>query len=149
MAVYTYTLSFIIRLKYGYQKASVSESCIKHLKRKIYQCLRSHLDDQWVDLIPDLVHNFNATPNPHIGNLRPADITSREDGPMIQEAIKSMSSSSNYKPSEPDYNHKEKPTNTTDNELTKGSYVMVSRIKKAFTKSSDYQVTRKTFFTFY
>lgn len=113
---------------------------IKMLKRKIYQCLRSHLDTNWTTILPQIVFNYNSTPNKGLGGIKPIDINSREDGPTIDAAIKAKSNTCDFVPPEPNFDNKVLPRKSTENELKVGSYVMLDLKRTAFFKNSNYQV---------
>lgn len=120
---------------------------VGYLKKKIYFCMKAHLSEDWGSLLPTIVDNYNMTPNRFIGNLRPIDVISREDGPTIRAAIKKMASPHSQPPSEPHFDHVAKAENTTtEKELQVGTFVMLDKKRSSFQKASDYQVGYYTCF---
>lgn len=76
------------RVKYGIHKAALAERGIGIIKRRLYRLLRTKVTNDWVEYLPGIVRHYNATPKYSIGNVRPVDITSPEDDPKIDAALK-------------------------------------------------------------
>jgi hypothetical protein len=80
--------SVIYKVKFGANKAFMSENYIKIVKKKLYMSLRGTLSQDWIKLLEITVNALNKTPTPRIGFLKPNSIQSEIDSVKIQEAKK-------------------------------------------------------------
>lgn len=80
--------SVIYKVKFGANKAFMSENYIKIVKKKLYMSLRGTLSQDWIKLLEITVNALNKTPTPRIGFLTPNSINSEIDSVKIQEAKK-------------------------------------------------------------
>ena len=65
------------RAKYGKNKAFLSESYIRIVKRRLYMSLRGSLNQNWVKFLEIVVKNLNNIPNEKLGFLKPSTIGAR------------------------------------------------------------------------
>ena len=75
------------KAKYGRNKAFLAERSISLIKRRLYRLLRTHRTDQWDKYLSDVVASYNKTPQKVIGGLRPEEIKSPLDDPLIDDKI--------------------------------------------------------------
>ena len=59
---------------------------IVQVKRKLYQLMRSELNDDWPKFLPIVVEALNLTPRKKLGWVKPADINSVIDDVLVQKA---------------------------------------------------------------
>lgn len=107
----------------------------------MYQSLRSSLTTSWSDNLAHIVDNYNATPNPAIGNLKPESIKTAEDGPRIDQALKENHMT---KKSEPHFDAKiieRKIDKEKKKALQKGKFVMLNLHAETMARSFDIQVS--------
>ena len=73
--------------KFGKNKASFAEHSILLVKTKLFRIMRTHLTDTWPSFLKIVVQNINNLPNIAIGGLKPAEIETPEDTPLIDKAL--------------------------------------------------------------
>ena len=123
--------------KYGRNKAFLSESYIRIVKKRLYMTLRGTLNQNWVQTLERVVINLNNTPIEKLGYLKPNMINNETDSVLVKEAKAALNLTS-YK--EPDY--KTQQDNQTkfessQSELKKGNFCYVDFDEKLFDKSFD------------
>jgi hypothetical protein len=75
-------------VKFGANKAFMSENYIKIVKRKLYMSLRGTLSQDWIKLLEITVNALNNTPTPRIGYLTPNSINTESDSVKVVAAKK-------------------------------------------------------------
>ena len=126
------------RTKRGQHKAAFAEHGIYLVKRRLYTQMRTTYSQNWPKFLPLITQAVNNTKNPAIGNLRPADITSPLQDPLIDEAIGFPAV-----PSIEEFENNQKTYEKSRFLLQVGNYVYADEKegKDAFYKSFDVQVT--------
>lgn len=127
-------------LKYLANKANFSEFGIFLVKKRLFQCLRAKLSEDWPHYLPFVVSALNQRKLKKLGYLSPIDIKSSLDNVKVQEALKSK----NIEPySQPDWRTQEKNQTDYENskaELQVGKFVYKDDPTKVFSKSFHTQV---------
>ncbi len=142
--------NILFKYKYGQNKASFAENIIQILKRRLYRFLRGTLNKNWPEVLLKVVDDYNNTPLKKIGFLKPNEILTKFDSKKVRDALAlhniEIQDEPNYKDQRKNQEVYEKldqvKKKTT---ISKGDYVFVNFLQKAFDKSFDYQVSTKTF----
>jgi hypothetical protein len=134
--------SIVYKVKFGANKAFMSENYIKIVKRKLYMSLRGTLSQDWIKLLEVTVNALNNTPTPRIGYLTPNSIKSEADSVKVA-AAKSAHNIESYK--EDTYkkqlqNQSQFDSSKTSN-LRVNDYVYLDFNQKVFDKSFDVSVS--------
>lgn len=134
-------LSIIHRTKRGLRKASLVESGIFRVKRKLYVFLRSHLKRNWSDYINLVVDSLNAIPLKKLGYLKPNQITNESSS---IEVDKNLLANNLAIPKEPTYSEQKQnqvayEKSANENLLRVGDYVYLRQYEPKFGKSFDIQ----------
>lgn len=79
----------LFRTKRGLNKASICESAIKRVKRKLYLFLRTHLTQHWTKYIQQVCDSINQIPLKRIGFLRPESIKDETGSVEVENSLKS------------------------------------------------------------
>jgi hypothetical protein len=141
-------LHIVTSLKYGANKASFSEFGIFLVKKRLFQCLRAKLSDDWPHFLPFVVTALNERKLKKLGYLAPIDIKSSLDNVKVQEALQSK----NIEPfSQPDWRTQEKNQQKYEKskaELQVGKYVYRDDPARVFSKSFHTQVVLRFFVCF-
>jgi hypothetical protein len=137
-------LFLFLRLKTGNNKAALAELFIKIIKRKIYLSLRSGLTTSWSDNLAQIVKNYNSTPNRAIGYLKPGNITSPTDGPLIDGALKEQHLAKKPEPHFDAHFILSKAAKEKIKELLPGKFVILDLPAKVMNRSFDLQVSVKS-----
>jgi hypothetical protein len=132
--------NIIYKVKFGANKAFMSENYIKIVKKKLYMSLRGTLNQNWPKLLELTVNGLNNSPTARIGYLTPNSINSERDSVRVKEA-KKINNIESYK----EDNFKTQEENqinykTTDNLLQVNDYVYLDFNQKLFDKSFDVSV---------
>ena len=134
----------LFRTKRGLHKASIVESAIKRVKRKLYIFLRSHLTQHWTKYFKDVINSLNLIPMKKLGNLRPIEIQNEAGSVLIDKSLKSNNIPI---PKDPTYKIQLKSAQNYENEsrinpklLKTGDYVYKNIKEDLFSKSFDIQV---------
>jgi hypothetical protein len=130
----------IYKVKFGANKAFMSENYIKIVKKKLYMSLRGTLNQNWPKLLEVTVNALNNSPTARIGYLTPNSIHSEIDSVRVQEA-KERNNIKSYK--EDNFKiqqENQKQYETTDNLLQVNDYVYLDFNQKLFDKSFDVSV---------
>ena len=134
----------LFRTKRGLHKASIVESAIKRVKRKLYIFLRSHLTQHWTKYFQDVINSLNLIPMKKLGNLRPIEIQNEAGSVLIDKSLKSNNIPI---PKDPTYKIQLKSAQNYENEsrinpklLKTGDYVYKNIKEDLFSKSFDIQV---------
>lgn len=126
--------------KYLDNKANFSEFGIFLVKKRLFQCLRAKLSEDWPYYLPFVVEALNQRHLKKLGNLSPADIKSSLDNVKVQNALKA----NNIEPySQPDWKTQEQNQKNYENskaELQVGKFVYKDDPKRVFSKSFHTQV---------
>jgi hypothetical protein len=134
--------SIIYKVKFGANKAFMSENYIKIVKKKLYMSLRGTLSQDWIKLLQVTVNALNNTPTPRIGFLTPNSINSEIDSVRVQKAKKFHNI-----PSFQEDNFKQQLQNQKDYSTSKkqkfevNDYVYLDFNQKLFDKSFDVAVS--------
>ncbi len=122
------------KIKTGRNKASFAEHSILLVKRRLFRLLRTLLTRDWPKYLENIVENLNSTPNSAIGGLKPNQINSRTDTPLIDHKI-------GFHPDESfetqTANQKEYEKKRSPESLQVGNYVYVDFPPASFEKSFD------------
>ena len=135
--------------KYGRNKAFLSESYIRIVKRRLYMTLRGTLNQNWVQVLEQVVINLNNTPIKKLGYLKPNMIKNESDSVLVREA-KTALKVKTFK--EPDYKTQQENQikfQSSKSELQKGNFCYVDFDEKLFDKSFDVVVSLKEIRNFY
>lgn len=73
-------------MKFGKNKANFVENKIRIIKRLLYMQLRDNLSQNWPELLPKVVENYNNTPLKHLGYMKPNDIQTIADSLEVRNA---------------------------------------------------------------
>ena len=123
--------------KYGRNKAFLSESYIRIVKRRLYMTLRGTLNQNWVQTLERVVINLNNTPIKKLGYLKPNMINNEADSVLVKEA-KTALKVTTFK--EPDYKTQQQNQiqfESSHSQLQKGNFCYVDFDEKLFDKSFD------------
>ena len=123
--------------KYGRNKAFLSESYIRIVKRRLYMTLRGTLNQNWVQTLERVVINLNNTPIKKLGYLKPNMINNEADSVLVKEA-KTALKVPTFK--EPDYKIQQQNQmkyESSQSQLKKGNFCYVDFDEKLFDKSFD------------
>jgi len=118
--------------------ASVAESYIGIVKRKLYMLLRGTLDRNWPSQLQNVVKSLNNTPIQRLGWLKPNEIQSEEDSVTVDKA-KLQSGVTLQK--EPTYSEQNFNKKDYEGSIQLNSYVYKSFDVKIFDKSFDVSVS--------
>jgi hypothetical protein len=77
----------VFRTKTGNNKASYAENFIFHVKKRLFMLLRGNLTQNWVEHLPNIVKQYNNTPNKKLGGLTPNSIHSEFDSTIVTERL--------------------------------------------------------------
>lgn len=127
-------------LKTGSNKANFSEFGIFLVKKRLFQCLRAKLSDDWPHYLPFIVSALNQRKLKKLGYLSPADINSSLDNVKVQAALKSNKIMT-Y--SQPDWRTQEKNQldyEKSNAEFQVGKFVYKDDPARVFSKSFHTQV---------
>ncbi len=115
-----------------YKPSSFAEHGILLVKTRLFRLLRTRLTKNWPKYLQHIVNAINNSPNSAIGGLRPSQIHSPMDDPLIDKTI-------GYKP---DVSVEEQKQNQLayekkKNNLQVGNYVFLDFLPSKFAKSFD------------
>jgi hypothetical protein len=136
--------SVIYKVKFGANKAFMSENYIKIVKKKLYMSLRGTLSQDWIKFLKITVNALNKTPTPRIGFLTPNSITSEIDSVRVQNAKKAHNieilEEGNFKKEL--QNQKDFDESKTAAKFKINDYVYLDFNQKLFDKSFDVAVKK-------
>ena len=127
----------VYRPKYGKNKAFLSESYIRIVKRRLYMALRGTLNQNWVKLLEIVVKNLNNIPNEKLGFLKP-NMIQNEAGSVAVSNAKNELNLKTFR--EPNFQQQEKNQSNYENlksEFQAGDFCYVDFDEKLFDKSFD------------
>jgi hypothetical protein len=127
------------KLKYGKNKANFAEWAIMNIKKRLYKMLRGTLNQDWPNLLPRIVEDYNNTPLKKLGWLTPNSIKSEYDSIKVEKAQKESGFTPFHEPNikirkENEVSFSKNPTNISLN-----SYVYLDFNESLFGKSFDVQ----------
>ena len=136
----------IYKRKYGRNKAFLSESYIRIVKRRLYMTLRGTLNQNWVALLENVVDNLNNTPIKKLGYLKPNMINNEADSVTVSKAQEELGMVPFREPNYKLQERNQKQYESNKKKLQKGDYCYVDFDEKLFDKSFDVVVMLKTNF---
>ena len=122
------------RAKYGKNKAFLSESYIRIVKRRLYMSLRGSLNQNWVKFLEIVVKNLNNIPNEKLGFLKPSTITNEADSVAVHNAKKDLNIEIFKEPGYQEQQINQKNYENSKNDFQVGDFCYVDFDEKLFTK---------------
>lgn len=133
----------LFRTKRGLNKASVAESAIFRVKRKLFLFLRANLSQHWTQYIQKIVDSLNSIPLKKLGYVAPNSITDVTSSVFVDQNLQDHHLEipkevlySKQKQNQENYENRAKSDTTL---LKKDDYVYLKLNKDAFAKSFDIQ----------
>lgn len=131
-------------MKFGKNKANFVENKIRIIKRLLYMQLRDTLSQNWPELLPKVVENYNNTPLQHLGYLKPNDIKHDVDSFKVQEAQSKHNFKTFKEPGLIEQKSNEKKYLENSHSFKVGQYVYADLEEKLFDKSFHIKVGQRT-----
>lgn len=135
----TQTKKVYWKVKYGRNKAFLAERAIHRIKTVLFRMCRVEMDDEWEKFLPVVVQHYNDTPLKAIGGVKPGDIKSPLDDPLIDEKM-----SSPKLPSPKEMDAQQRAYEADDKKLQVGQYVFADAKESLFDKS--FEIKREQVF---
>ena len=126
------------KFKIGRNKASFAEYAIHLVKTRLFRLLRTLMSKDWPTYLQQIVTAINSSPNSAIGGLRPIDIKSPDDTPIVDQKI-GIPEDIPFEKQENNQQAYEKD----QNKLQKGDYVYADFGPMTFEKGYDSPVRLK------
>jgi len=104
--------------------------------------LRGTLSQNWVEVISQIVDQYNATPKQKLGGLSPQNIHSESDSVLVNEARKKNNISVFEEPHYQQQILNQKNYENDSSKLQVNNYVYLSSNEKLFDKSFDTQANQ-------
>ena len=127
----------IYRAKYGKNKAFLSESYIRIVKRRLYMTLRGSLNQNWVKFLEIVVQNLNNIPNVKLGFLKPNAINNEADSVAVSNAKRELNIDIFREPDFKQQQKNQKNYESSKTEFQAGDYCYLDFDEKLFDKSFD------------
>ena len=127
----------VYRAKYGKNKAFLSESYIRIVKRRLYMTLRGSLNQNWPKFLEIVVKNLNNIPNKKLGFLKPTAINNEADSVLVSNAKKELNIETFREPNFKQQQINQKNYENSKNEFQVGDFCYVDFDEKLFDKSFD------------
>ena len=127
----------VYRAKYGKNKAFLSESYIRIVKRRLYMTLRGSLNQNWVKFLEIVVKNLNNIPNIKLGLLKPSAINNEADSVAISKAKKELNIETFREPNFKEQQNNQKRYESSKNQFQVGDYCYLDFDEKLFDKNFD------------
>ncbi len=132
----------VFRPKYGKNKASIAEWAIFIIKKKLYMLLRGILSQDWVKYLPDVIKQFNHTPQSKLGGIPPEQILSLVDSAKVFEARKQSHTNVFHEPNFKEQQKNQELYESNKSNLQVGDFVYLTLDEKLFDKSFDVKVKK-------
>ena len=123
--------------KFGRNKAFLSESYIRIVKRRLYLTLRGTLNQNWIEVLETVVNNLNNTPIKKLGYLKPNMISSEADSVLVAKAKSQLAIKSFREPNFKSQLENQELYQKKKNTFKKDDYCYVDFDEKLFDKSFD------------
>lgn len=112
-------------------KANYAERVIRTIKDIMYRYFVKRKTYRYIDVLSDIVANYNNRPHRSIGQMHPADVNAKNEAELWKKQYLNQS------------NHKE--MNRTVSDIKIGDHVRITHTKKTFQRSYDQKWTRELF----
>lgn len=66
-------------------KASIPDRVIRTIRGRLYRYFQKERTHRYIDILPDLVNNYNSTPQRSLGGLAPKEVTSDNEADVLKK----------------------------------------------------------------
>lgn len=132
-----------VRLFFANQnsKASIAERVIRTIRGRLFRYFQKNRTYRYIDVLPDIVENYNSTPHRSLGGLAPKEVTSDNEADVwAQLYLKKKNQNKSVNPVKKEKNRKNIKFRFKVNDL-----VRLSHLKHIFRRGYNQQFTGEIF----